>query len=111
MKNQKRKRTWITPENLKTVRIAAGVSAVSDFKIEKNIPVPVYTRTLVNFPLDKMEVGDSFFIPNKKGYGFSTIGNRILEIHKDPANRRYFFTKVIKDATGTVLGRRVWRKQ
>lgn len=31
-----------------------------EIKIEKNIPIPV---TEIKYPFDKMDVGDSFFIP------------------------------------------------
>ena len=40
---------------------------MSEIKIEKNIPVPVsYTKNNLKYPFDKMEVGDSFFIPFKE---------------------------------------------
>lgn len=41
---------------------------MSEFKIEKNVPVPVsYTKNNLKYPFDQMEVGDSFFIPFKEG--------------------------------------------
>ncbi len=108
---KKTKRGWKTPAGFKTQKVSFNKSEVT-FKIEKDVPVPEYTRSVIEFPLDRMNVGDSFFIPNRKGQGFHTVCSIIRGIHSDSTNRKFFFTKVIRDPkTEEIIGRRVWRKQ
>ena len=39
---------------------------MSDIQIEKGVPVPK-ARTPMKYPFEKMEVGDSFFVPKSQG--------------------------------------------
>ena len=65
------------------------------FKIEKDVPVP--TRYSNQYPLDDMEVGDSFFAPNRTSSDLSTPIVRARKLGKK-------FTCRTKDG-----GVRVWR--
>lgn len=35
---------------------------MNKYKIDKDIPIPERTSTWTDFPLDKMKIGDSFFV-------------------------------------------------
>jgi len=44
---------------------------MNEFKVEKNIPMPQGRAGSAKYPFDKLEVGDSFFIPGVKGREFA----------------------------------------
>jgi len=76
---------------------------VSDFKIEKGIPLPVRSNEwMILYPFKQMKVGDSFLVP----YGETaqaTVKKRVMA-----SSRRYkpmkFVSKLLDE------GVRVWRK-
>ena len=47
---------------------------MSEFIIEKNIPIP----KIVKYPFNQMQVGDSVFIKNGKPQGKEAIAARVL---------------------------------
>ena len=68
------------------------------FEIEKGVPIPMMGRGRQVYPWDRMEVGDSFFVPSMKRYRFS---GRVRT-----ASKRYGVTfKLAQEGTGV----RVWR--
>ena len=70
--------------------------------IEKGVPLPNRNETKNLYPLDKMEIGDSFFAPNKKQATITGSFNR--------HSPKRFSCRSIKDTeSGVVLGVRVWR--
>lgn len=65
------------------------------YEIEKSIPFPHEAK---KYPFDEMDVGDSFFVPNKKSGAISGS--------KQIAQRRTGFKFVCRNVDGGV---RVWR--
>lgn len=70
------------------------------FEIEKD--VPIHRSMEARFPFHKMEVGDSFFVPNDAGINQNNLNT--------------YFRRAEAKHTGTVFksrkvenGRRVWR--
>lgn len=75
---------------------------MSDFKIEKQVPVPKSYRQH-KYPFADMEVGDSFFVPEDDG------GNRVRD-RVAPAANGYGKPRGWKFTTRTVEGgARCWR--
>jgi len=78
-----------------------------EYKIEKGIPIPKIKRLNPNcrvVPLYiwiEMEIGDSFFIPNRDG---SSMGYVLKHINKRYAPKRF----IVRTLEG---GSRIWRKR
>jgi hypothetical protein len=78
---------------------------MTTIKIEKDIPLPTRgVRTTVNkYPIDQLEVGDSFF---------ATVGKATLSGHARAVakitGRKFVVRSVVID--GTDSGARIWRK-
>ncbi len=73
------------------------------FKIDKNIPLPTK-----KYPLEELEVGDSFFIPLTKGE-LQDIRNKInpaIARVKHATEKKFLTRKAIKNK---IPGIRVWR--
>lgn len=66
------------------------------YKIDKNIPLPPVHKLTVLYPLETMEVGDSFFVPDKKA--------NHLNVHYQGKRLNRMFVKRSIDG-----GTRVWR--
>lgn len=74
-------------------------------EIEKGIPIPSkYRSKAPKYPLDKLEVGDSFFLETINGRKNTTIGMCINKYKKDHPGTDFTTRKIIKP-----LGIRVWR--
>lgn len=73
---------------------------MAEIKIEKGIPIPTRPPRPLKYPLDKMEIGDSFFVPNKKR---ETMRVQITEAQKRLWPKRF----TVRAVTGG--GVRVWR--
>lgn len=59
--------------------VKRGIGGLGEIQIEKDIPVPSENRggnrnRISKYPFDKMEVGDSFFVP---GYDCQQFSSRI----------------------------------
>lgn len=61
------------------------ISLKSNFKIEKNFPIPKRTLHYSEFPFGEMEVGDSFFV-SKKRYQKTSLTSL----------RMYIYNRIIK---------------
>ena len=71
------------------------------FMIEKNVPLPEQNIRW-KYPFDQMEVGDSFFVPNKESTQMSALCKR--------ASKRLEARFVTAKAeAGDAKGVRVWR--
>jgi hypothetical protein len=71
------------------------------YKIEKNIPIIKHYRERVKkYPLDLMEINDSFFVPNKDTSA-SALGGYLSMYFK--RNNKKFITRKVDG------GFRVWR--
>lgn len=83
---------------------------MSEFKIEKSVPLPPRRgglTTLEPWPWPEMEVDDSVFIRAKKGETGSTIHRRVRpNVYGNKHNKK--FTKRWMKSEGK-LGLRVWR--
>lgn len=77
-----------------------------EYKIEKNIPIVRARKAFTRFPLDEMEVGDSFYIPlsdQKKESAMASIysaANSFNRSHK---------AKIKVSTRSEADGLRVWR--
>ena len=65
------------------------------YEIEKDVLIPSQRFAAKNYPLDKMEVGDSFVVPQEKGGSVQWAIQRYCLLHdckfltrKDPKGRR-----------------------
>lgn len=74
-------------------------------EIEKGIPVPSkYHEKAPKYPLDKMDVGDSFFLEIVNGKKHSSLVQTITRYKKDHPGVDFTTRKITKP-----LGIRVWR--
>ena len=71
------------------------------FEIEKGIPLP--TKKLVDYPFDKMQVGDSFLILGKRA---TNIGN-LCKKAKDVTNFDFVCRTILEGEN--LKGARIWR--
>lgn len=71
------------------------------FEIEKNVPMPMPIR---KYPLDRMEVGDSFLIPVDGADDPEKVRNR-LAMRMRELRPKKFITRGVTD------GIRVWRAE
>lgn len=78
--------------------IIATLIHETDFKIEKNIPLAKKGGAARAYPLDQMEVGDSFFVPGGKS------GNVTPSAHYRGIKIK---TRTVTESG--VKGLRVWR--
>lgn len=69
----------------------------SEFKIEKNVPIPADRRKKSKYPWKEMEIGDSFFVPGKGTHEFRAVPG---------AQKRYGMKFTMRAVEGGV---RVWR--
>ena len=93
---------------------------MSEFKIEKNVPVPMKRHKSSIFPFAQMEIGDSFFVEADKD-GRSVEQRRAKGINVKMASARNtattyayrsgknFITRQILDDKEQLLGVRIWR--
>lgn len=72
----------------------------TQFKIEKNVPISHVQ--FINFPFDKMEIGDSFFIPAGTCKR-QTISNHLFKFNRENKKDYKIACKSEND------GFRVWR--
>lgn len=73
----------------------------SEFKIEKGIPAPRYSKGRgLKYPFDKMEVGDSFLATGSKPHVVSSCASNFGK-----KNSKKFVTRIVDG------GVRVWRAQ
>ncbi len=70
------------------------------YEIEKNVEIPPDGRGSPKYPFGKLEIGDSFFVPNKKLGSISTL----VTWHKTHRGKGKNFT--CRTVEGGV---RVWR--
>ena len=79
---------------------------MSDFPIEKDIPLPTTGRR-VKYPFKDMEVGDSFFVPPEGHFGGEPLRKRINQNAYQNGRKigMKFITRVEK------RGVRVWRTE
>lgn len=70
-----------------------------EFKVEKGVEMPAGTKR-INLPLDNMEVGDSFLIPD------GNVSNASLHATLSRIKREGVRAYTTRGVTG---GRRVWR--
>lgn len=70
-----------------------------EIKIEKGIPITLKNGVMM-YPFDKLEVGDSFVIPNKKT---NQLGS-LIQLAKNRLQRK-FVTRTIEGGT------RIWRTE
>jgi len=81
-----------------------------NFTIEKGVPYPKKGKKgFVNYPFDEMEVGDSFFVPLKKGNKITSLQPQILSNAKSYAlhNKKDWTFKTSREEDET--GIRIWR--
>jgi hypothetical protein len=71
---------------------------MSVYVIEKHIPVPTARRRGTIYPWNNMEVGDSFFVPNRDPQSFKNISRKY---------GKRFSARNWQE--GTVKGSRIWR--
>lgn len=73
--------------------------------IEAHIPVPQHVLRGSKYPIEKLAVGESFYIPGEAASGHinSTIGNRLIRDDKK------FTVKSIYDGSRHKIGARCWR--
>lgn len=85
---------------------------MSNFKIEKNIPVP--SKAADEYPFAEMEVGDSFFVPIEVK-STKSVRNATAAYQQRVRNKNgtttLRFTTVIENIDGKETGVRVWRTQ
>ena len=84
---------------------------MSEFKVEKGVPVPPIVRKGVThktkYPWREMEVGDSFFVPCRDGR--DVRGMQRSFSGKKRAAHYGIRTKTRQSTENGVLGIRVWR--
>jgi len=76
------------------------------FKVEKGVPLPSrgpYRRKESPYPLDGMEVGDSFLVPCKEGEKTATVRARIRHYCRRNSTDSKYAIRVLPE------GIRVWR--
>lgn len=79
-----------------------ATNTASTIALDKGIPLPSRTnRATSKYPLDGMEVGDSFFIPNAKK------GTQISVSKSMKARKMVCTTRAVTE--NEVAGIRVWR--
>ena len=78
----------------------------SEYKIEKNVPIPSSVRRLVKFPLVKLEVGDSFVVPLKEA---QSLRSAIARTHKLTEDKMRFVTRTVTGRGRAGKQLRVWR--
>lgn len=71
---------------------------MSEYRIDKNVPPP----SRLKYPLEKLDVGDSFFVPEKTGQSMRTTVS-----HYQRTRGGKFITREVTEAG--VSGTRVWR--
>ena len=71
---------------------------MSEYKIDKNIAPP----SRLKYPLEKLEAGDSFFVPGKTGQSMRTT-----VYHYQRTRGGKFLVREVTEAG--VSGARVWR--
>jgi len=63
-------------------------------KIEKNIPFPPSKFRRKDFPLDKMEIGDCFMVPEEDK---DALAQACSHHHKRKGNKRFTVRRVIEN--------------
>jgi hypothetical protein len=81
---------------------------MSDFKIDKNIPITFESRNSKNYPFKDLEIGDSFLIPVLED-NYTTSRSSVVSsvkhfMSKDRKNRE-FLVRTKREEKGI----RVWR--
>jgi hypothetical protein len=74
--------------------------------IEKNIPLPARAARTgeAKYPIDQLEVGDSFVV----SIGAATLASHARGVAKE-TDRKFIVRPVVDDA-GVKTGSRIWRK-
>jgi hypothetical protein len=79
---------------------------MSDYKIEKKIPIPAgHQHGVPRYPLAKMEVGDSFFVPSLDVKNANTLRQACYHYGKKHPSK----FRVLLDDSSTTVGWRVFR--
>ena len=86
---------------------------MEDWKIDKDIPVPVGSDRRSGeqkYPLNALEIGNSFFIPLEKGDDLKRMANRLSQARQTYQKRHegVRFTQRMWEEDG-VIGVRIWR--
>lgn len=82
---------------------------MEEFKIDKDVPKPLKRSKgkKANYPFDKMEVGDSFFVSIKEGDNISKVQALVA------SSAKYYVLRNrldVKFSTRTMVGGvRIWR--
>ncbi len=86
------------------------------YEIEKDVPMNRKEEMEKRYPLDRMEIGDSFFIPKNdllsEGGSWNAAAAAVRTVVKNYCRRnpgKAFRTKTIADPDRNVNGLRVWR--
>lgn len=74
---------------------------MANFKVEKGVPLKVARRS-DTYPLSKMEIGDSFFIPAQEEIDTNSVRSTVCQWGRRNGNRVFSVRKQIG-------GVRVWR--
>jgi hypothetical protein len=80
------------------------------FEIEKNIPIPktICVGAVRLYPLNEMEVGDSFFVPGFSRLEVDRLQSSIMGTVRNRYGERKFTTRQIKEM-GKICDVRCWR--
>ena len=78
------------------------------YKIDKGIPLSSYKNKSSKYPLDEMEVGDSFFVPHPDAQkarqnAISHNAGQYKKLPKHMPFQRHFTTRTVEG------GARIWR--
>ena len=84
----------------RTLRVTSWVSQMSEIKIDKGIEMPGEYSARTKYPWRALEVGDSFFVPNRSPAGMTTP----VAVQRE--GRKFAFRTW---SNGTKQGVRVWR--
>ena len=81
---------------------------MEDIKIEHGIPItttpPPNAR---KYPFNKMEIGDSFFVPVERNAKRCRVGAAAFSYGRRKGKK--FSTRTVFDDDGNTIGHRVWR--
>lgn len=73
------------------------------FRIDKDVPIPASRIVIGRYPLDALEIGDSFFAPGVKAQSLSAAANR-------REGKNFTVRTVQEQVDGIVVkGARIWR--
>jgi len=81
-----------------------------EFVIEKNIPIRKKIKpNATNYPFDKMEIGDSFFVKVKNGNKLTSLASGLSTCAREYAKRHNLDWKFLVSSYTELNGARIWR--